>query len=55
MLCSKSHHNTARKTYVLHEFFAGNTNILSKSGTEHHNLLVSRSRPEDLLYVSSHV
>jgi len=41
--------------HVLHELLASNSNLLSESSAEHHDLLVSGGRSEDLLDVSSHV
>lgn len=42
-------------THVLHELLARYSNFLSEGGAEHHDLLVSGRRPEDLLHISSHV
>jgi len=41
--------------HVLHELFAGDSDFLSEGSAEHHDLLVSGRRSEDLLDVSSHV
>lgn len=40
---------------VSHELLANRTDLLGKSGTEHHHLLISRSRAENLLNISTHV
>lgn len=40
---------------VSHELLANRTDLLGKSGTEHHHLLISRSRAENLLNISAHV
>jgi hypothetical protein len=39
----------------LHELLAHSTDILRKSGGEHHHLLMSRCCAEDGLYIVSHV
>ena len=40
---------------VLHELLADRTDVLRQRGAEHHHLLLSRRRPEDLLHVAPHV
>lgn len=40
---------------VLHELLADRSSLLGEGGTEHHNLLLSRSGAEDLLNVTAHV
>jgi hypothetical protein len=42
-------------TNVGHELLAGRADFLRKSGAEHHDLLVVRRCPEDLLNVAAHV
>ena len=42
-------------TYVGHKLLAGDPDVLGESGREHHDLLVVRRCPEDLLNVASHV
>lgn len=42
-------------THVLHELLAGRSDVLSEGSTEHHDLLVVRSRTEDILDISSHL
>lgn len=39
----------------LHELFADGADILGEGGREHHDLLLLRSCPEDLLDVATHV
>ena len=40
---------------VLHELLADRSDLLSESGAEHHDLLLSRSGSEDVLDVPAHV
>ena len=42
-------------SYVRHGLLARNPDVLGQGGAEHHDLLVVRSVPEDLLNVSAHV
>jgi hypothetical protein len=42
-------------TNVGHELLAGRADFLRKGGAEHHDLLVVRRCPEDLLDVAAHV
>lgn len=46
---------TLIQTHTLHEFLAGSSDLLGKSGREHHDLLVVGGRAEDFLDVASHV
>lgn len=49
--CSKRSGGTHR----LHELLAGCADLLGERGREHHDLLVVRSRLEDLLNIAAHV
>jgi hypothetical protein len=40
---------------VLHELLADWTSLRGQGGAEHHDLLLSRSRSEDLLNIAAHV
>ena len=42
-------------TDICHKLLACNPDILRQRCTEHHHLLVMRSRPENLLHVAAHV
>ena len=42
-------------TYVLHELLADGPDVLGQGGREHHDLLLVRGGPEDLLDVAAHV
>lgn len=42
-------------TYIGHELFASNTDILGQCGTEHHHLLVVGCNSEDFLNIAAHV
>ena len=44
-----------QEPHVRHELLARNPDILCQGGAEHHDLLVVRSGPEDLLNISAHV
>jgi hypothetical protein len=44
-----------RRTYVLHEFLANGTDFLGEGGGEHHDMLVFRCRPKNILDIPSHV
>ena len=43
------------KTYARHEFLAGDSNVLCQRRRKHHDLLVVRSDPENLLHIAAHV
>lgn len=45
----------ASVTYILHEFAADRPDVLAQCGAEHHDLLLMRRDPEDLLHVTPHV
>ena len=42
-------------SWVLHELAADGLDLIRQCGTEHHDLLLLRSRTEDLLDVASHI
>lgn len=44
-----------RRDYVLHKLFADGSNVLTKGGAKHHDLLLMRSLLEDFLNVAAHV
>ena len=50
-----SYPNPILVAYVLHELLADDAEFLRESSGEHHDLLVLRGEPDDLLDVRTHI
>lgn len=49
------HSEVKQLTYILHELAAHWTDFLTQCCTEHHDLLLMRCDPEDVLNITPHV